>query len=940
MSKNLFNSNTFNSKNVNNSNDIEAVTISDLTSDNLIATTATIGTLTNTELQAATQGVSANSTAIGQNTTAIGQNATAIGQNGTAIGQNTTAIGQNSTAIGQNTTAIGDNSSAISTIQETIKTNGQVEISTDVAPHLLVKRESVNGGDAQIRIIGARTGGNTKPPQLRFQNSNSSLVTKIAEYGRIAGEKVGDSSTNVGDLVFLTSSNGTTMTENMRMKSDNNITISAPTTTALAIQADSFSDATGSLRTDINSKQPAFVFTEFNPLSLDTTVTPNILTVDTTSTPSVGSNDLVLGGGVFEYLLNNYNKKLTIGSASTNQLVITSTSTATNNINVNDILSVNLAASASQTELGLVTGQLLDTELGNISFPTYTAESGGGIAVSGSREISLDYTNMSNPNTIPRTTEIVNNSTPQLLVTASGNTGRDAQIRIRGRRNTGTNNNAELRFENYDNDLVGFKSLASIIGRVTDSTNNYGGLLFNNFVNGTTRSCALNMSSSGNFNMGDGDTFQDNYKLKINGDLKVDNISTPAAIGDDLLLGITNATAPATTSNSYSYVRLKSTQMKLASIGTISMACGFDPDDPSNTSAVTTFSTTPTLTTISPDLTVSQDLTVSRDLTVTRNLTVSQDLTVTQDLTVSGTTHLDNISTNASTILIGNTNQNGASTPQNSYSWLEIQAAKAALAGPYLELRHSSTATGSSGTIGIKVASDFTTIFNKTLIDVLGTTSGNGNSNAALNVEKGILLLDAGSGDGYTSQNGVLQVNSRDSNKLKDGASFRPYNNNNHIINFCSEGGGLRGRIDGNNGSSISYRTSSDRRLKENVVDMDSCWDLVKELKPKSYNWIEDKKNDVGFIAQEVYALDGFKTMKPVKDPTNSENNKYYCCDEDCMCFDEDGYCEEPVMEDGSIFPHALDYGNFTPYLWKALQEAIVRIEELETKMAKMEGEG
>ena len=913
MSKNLFNSNTFNSKNVNNSNDIEAVTISDLTSDNLIATTATIGTLTNTELQAATQGVSANSTAIGQNTTAIGQNATAIGQNGTAIGQNTTAIGQNSTAIGQNTTAIGDNSSAISTIQETIKTNGQVEISTDVAPHLLVKRESVNGGDAQIRIIGARTGGNTKPPQLRFQNSNSSLVTKIAEYGRIAGEKVGDSSTNVGDLVFLTSSNGTTMTENMRMKSDNNITISAPTTTALAIQADSFSDATGSLRTDINSKQPAFVFTEFNPLSLDTTVTPNILTVDTTSTPSVGSNDLVLGGGVFEYLLNNYNKKLTIGSASTNQLVITSTSTATNNINVNDILSVNLAASASQTDLGLVTGQLLDTELGNISFPTYTAESGGGIAVNGSRQISLDYTNMSNPNTIPRTTEIVNNSTPQLLVTASGNTGRDAQIRIRGRRNTGTNNNAELRFENYDNDLVGFKSLASIIGRVTDSTNNYGGLLFNNFVNGTTRSCALNMSSSGNFNMGDGDTFQDNYKLKINGALKADNLSVPADTNVKLFLGITNATAEATTSNSYSYIRLKSTNMKLASIGAISMACGFDPDDPDNTSAVTTFSTN------------------------TTGTTISTDLSLIQDLTVSGTTHLNNISTNASTILIGNTAQTGASTPQNSYSWLELQTAKAALAAPYLELRHSSNSTGGTGTIGIKVASDFTTIFNKTLIDVLGTTSGNGNSNAALNIEKGILLLDAGSGDGYTSQNGVLQVNSRDSNKLKDGASFRPYNNNNHIINFCSEGGGLRGRIDGNNGSSISYRTSSDRRLKENVVDMDSCWDLVKDLKPKTYNWIEDKKNDVGFIAQEVYALDGFKTMKPVKDPTNSENNKYYCCDEDSMCFDEDGYCEEPVMEDGSIFPHALDYGNFTPYLWKALQEAIVRIEELETKMAKME---
>ena len=117
---------------------------------------------------------------------------------------------------------------------------------------------------------------------------------------------------------------------------------------------------------------------------------------------------------------------------------------------------------------------------------------------------------------------------------------------------------------------------------------------------------------------------------------------------------------------------------------------------------------------------------------------------------------------------------------------------------------------------------------------------------------------------------------------------------------------------------------------------MTSCWDLIKQLNPKSYNWIEDKRDDVGFIAQEVYALDGLKTMKPVKNPNNPDDDKYYCCDEANMSFDEDGYCEEPVMEDGTIYPHSLDYGNFTPYLWKALQEAIARIEELETKINKI----
>ena len=64
---------------------------------------------------------------------------------------------------------------------------------------------------------------------------------------------------------------------------------------------------------------------------------------------------------------------------------------------------------------------------------------------------------------------------------------------------------------------------------------------------------------------------------------------------------------------------------------------------------------------------------------------------------------------------------------------------------------------------------------------------------------------------------------------------------NNNILNFTrNSNGGIRGRVDGDGANNVKYRTSSDRRLKENVVDMSSCWDLVKELKPRSYNWIED----------------------------------------------------------------------------------------------------
>ena len=95
---------------------------------------------------------------------------------------------------------------------------------------------------------------------------------------------------------------------------------------------------------------------------------------------------------------------------------------------------------------------------------------------------------------------------------------------LRGRRNGSTSNNhAELRFENYDQDNTGteVKPLGSIIGRVSDAGNNYGGLLFNNFADGATQTTAMNMSSSGHFRIGGGDTFQDTYDLRIDGSTKM-----------------------------------------------------------------------------------------------------------------------------------------------------------------------------------------------------------------------------------------------------------------------------------------------------------------------------------------------------------------------------------------------------------------------------------
>jgi len=75
-------------------------------------------------------------------------------------------------------------------------------------------------------------------------------------------------------------------------------------------------------------------------------------------------------------------------------------------------------------------------------------------------------------------------------------------------------------------------------------------------------------------------------------------------------------------------------------------------------------------------------------------------------------------------------------------------------------------------------------------------------------------------------------------------------------------------------GSTTSYNTSSDYRLKENV---DYTWDAttrLKQLKPARFNWIEDETNTLvdGFLAHEVSSIVP-EAITGVKDETETNEN-------------------------------------------------------------------
>lgn len=54
------------------------------------------------------------------------------------------------------------------------------------------------------------------------------------------------------------------------------------------------------------------------------------------------------------------------------------------------------------------------------------------------------------------------------------------------------------------------------------------------------------------------------------------------------------------------------------------------------------------------------------------------------------------------------------------------------------------------------------------------------------------------------------------------------------------------------NGTNVSYNTSSDRRLKRNIIDYSNSGAVIDALKPRMFTWSANNTQDVGFIADEL----------------------------------------------------------------------------------------
>ena len=133
---------------------------------------------------------------------------------------------------------------------------------------------------------------------------------------------------------------------------------------------------------------------------------------------------------------------------------------------------------------------------------------------------------------------------------------------------------------------------------------------------------------------------------------------------------------------------------------------------------------------------------------------------------------------------------------------------------------------------------------------------------------------------------------------------------NGHIASFYRDTA-LIGNIS-ITGSAVSFNTTSDHRTKENVADMTGAIARVKQLAPKRFNFISDTTDTLvdGFLAHEAQTV--------VPEAITGTHNE--------------------VDDDGNAVMQGIDQSKLVPLLTGALQEAIAKIETLETKVAALEG--
>jgi len=123
------------------------------------------------------------------------------------------------------------------------------------------------------------------------------------------------------------------------------------------------------------------------------------------------------------------------------------------------------------------------------------------------------------------------------------------------------------------------------------------------------------------------------------------------------------------------------------------------------------------------------------------------------------------------------------------------------------------------------------------------------------------------------------------------------------------------GKINCAGGSSVSFNTTSDYRVKENIKPMSDAWDKIKAIKLINFTWKTNKTEPAqdGVIAHELQEI--------FPQAVSGEKDE--------MVTRADGTKDVELQ--------GVDYGKLSTLLAKGLQEAMAKIETLEAKVTALE---
>jgi len=121
---------------------------------------------------------------------------------------------------------------------------------------------------------------------------------------------------------------------------------------------------------------------------------------------------------------------------------------------------------------------------------------------------------------------------------------------------------------------------------------------------------------------------------------------------------------------------------------------------------------------------------------------------------------------------------------------------------------------------------------------------------------------------------------------------------------YMTDGNGAIGSIQAASGTSVSFNTTSDERLKTNIVDASPQLDIIKSIRVREFDWTRNDHHELGLIAQELVEIVPNVVTVGGEDETKN--------------------------------PYGVDYGKLTPYLIKALQEQQALIEAQATTITDL----